>query len=254
MVFYCDLFYATIDVNRNSGVSLSEYLQNTFGGGISVTCVSDLPAGSGMGGSSILAASALHSLSALLGLNNSRDALVSLVSQVEQLLTTGGGWQDQVQLCKFNSIQIVISSGFDLFYLQVGGIFGGFKLCESPAQLPLSVKVQTLAPGPALRAAFERRVWLVYTGQQRLARNTLINALRYSALSPAHIKSDSGTDCPGTVAALVDGAHTGWNLLNSNSERGSADDQLDHLSAVLNRLTFVLFNFSLLTLSTQTAR
>ena len=235
-IFYCNLFYATIDVNRNSEVSLSEYLQNTFSGGISVTCVSDLPAGSGMGGSSILAAAALHSLSALLGLNNSRDALVSLVSQVEQLLTTGGGWQDQVHLevfflfvLRFNRVLTCL--------LQVGGIFGGFKLCESPAQLPLRVSVQTLTPGPALCAAFERRVWLVYTGQQRLARNTLINALRYSALSPADAKSGHNADCPGTVAALVDGAHAGWKVLNGDctAEGDCADDHFDCLSAVLNR-------------------
>ena len=103
--FDCYLLFAVFilkihplcQLSRDSGVSLSEYLHNNLGGGISVTCVSDLPAGSGMGGSSILAAAALHSLSALLGLSTSRDALVSLVSQVEQLLTTGGGWQDQVQ-------------------------------------------------------------------------------------------------------------------------------------------------------------
>lgn len=80
-----------------SGPSLRNHLQAKLGGGISVTCVSDLPSGSGMGTSSILAATALHSLSALLGLPTSQDALVNLVSQVEQILTTGGGWQDQVK-------------------------------------------------------------------------------------------------------------------------------------------------------------
>lgn len=82
---------------NRSGPSLRNHLQAKLGGGISVTCVSDLPSGSGMGTSSILAATALHSLSALLGLPTSQDALVSLVSQVEQILTTGGGWQDQVR-------------------------------------------------------------------------------------------------------------------------------------------------------------
>lgn len=119
----------------------------------------------------------------------------------------------------------------------MGGIYGGFKLCESKAQLPLTVRVQTHSPSPSLRAAFERRVWLVYTGQQRLARNTLINALRYSALSPADTTSNGRDSCPGTVAALVDGARAGWDVLLDDAAAGedNGDDQLDRLSAVLNR-------------------
>lgn len=103
--------------SRDSAEALSEYLRTTFGGGIHISCVSDLPAGSGMGGSSILAAAALHSLSALLGLSTSLDALVSLVSQVEQILTTGGGWQDQVNmwfLCLFSFGVRVIGVFFSL--------------------------------------------------------------------------------------------------------------------------------------------
>lgn len=59
-------------------------------------CVSELPPGSGMGGSSVLAAAAVQSLAGLLGVPVSSQDLIYLVSQVEQILTTGGGWQDQV--------------------------------------------------------------------------------------------------------------------------------------------------------------
>jgi galactokinase/mevalonate kinase-like predicted kinase len=65
---------------------------------VCVVCVSDLPAGSGMGGSSILAAAVLRCLGDLLGLNSSQEDLVYQVSQVEQILTAGGGWQDQVRM------------------------------------------------------------------------------------------------------------------------------------------------------------
>lgn len=54
-----------------------------------------------MGGSSILAATILKSIGALIKLDLSNEQLIYLVSEVEQLLTTGGGWQDQVRICSY---------------------------------------------------------------------------------------------------------------------------------------------------------
>lgn len=159
--------------------------------GLRVLCLSNLPAGSGMGGSSILAGVILHAVATLCRLRTADGAtaaaapstssaassaaswlssLVLMVSQVEQLMTTGGGWQDQV-----------------------GGLYPGVKLARSPGSLPLTVAVQSMALAAAEDAAstsaaalwqrrFAERVCLVYTGQQRLAKDTLINALRKYAL------------------------------------------------------------------------
>ena len=129
----------------------------------------------------------------------------------------------------------------------MGGIFGGFKLCRCAASLPLAVSVEAIAPR-GIEEAFHRRVWLVYTGQQRLARNTLINALRYRALSPGEfphplgLTSASGT-ASGTVSALINGAQDGWALLNDADLFNNADKQLDCLSDVLNRCAFHFFYF-----------
>lgn len=50
-----------------------------------------------MGGSSIVAAAAIQCTRRLFGLPvASRRSLVSLVSALEQILGSGGGWQDQV--------------------------------------------------------------------------------------------------------------------------------------------------------------
>jgi fucokinase len=49
-----------------------------------------------MGGSSVLAAALLRCVGDLLGTRSTQEDLVYQVSQVEQILTTGGGWQDQV--------------------------------------------------------------------------------------------------------------------------------------------------------------
>ncbi len=206
---------------------------------LEVTCVSTLPgqraalsyshfahcfrctAGSGMGGSSVLAAAALRSVADLLGLVVGADRLVSLVSQVEQVLTTGGGWQDQV-----------------------GSIFGGFKIGRCPGHLPVAVSVEALSTSAGFNTAFEQRVFLLYTGQQvhqfrillsylqppniqsrladcsaqRLARNTLINALRRCALTPL---PDTATGAD-TVSHLIRGAESGCRLLRDLAERSTA--------------------------------
>ena len=52
--------------------------------GLEIACCSDLPTGSGMGGSSILASAALTAVSHVLGMRLSRESLVYLVGQVEQ--------------------------------------------------------------------------------------------------------------------------------------------------------------------------
>jgi hypothetical protein len=78
-------------------------------GGVEIYAWSCLPQGSGLGTSSILMAAVLQSLAMLLRRRYDTVALTHLVLLVEQLLTSGGGWQDQV-----------------------GGILPGFKLSYSP--------------------------------------------------------------------------------------------------------------------------
>jgi galactokinase len=78
----CALLRAVLVVLRivdRSGEDLARQLTNNYGGGVEVACLSDLPAGSGMGGSSILAACVLQSLSTLLNLASSPDILVHQV-------------------------------------------------------------------------------------------------------------------------------------------------------------------------------
>jgi galactokinase/mevalonate kinase-like predicted kinase len=62
-----------------------------------------------MGGSSILAATILKSIGTMLRIQLSNEKLIYLVSEVEQLLTTGGGWQDQVEIITCCCITIISS-------------------------------------------------------------------------------------------------------------------------------------------------
>ncbi len=74
--------------------SLEEQLK-AFGAGIEVTLLSAIPAGSGLGTSSILASTVLGAINDFCGLKWDKNDICMKTLVLEQLLTTGGGWQDQ---------------------------------------------------------------------------------------------------------------------------------------------------------------
>lgn len=134
-----------------------ESLQNrlkALGGGLDLTIFSALPKGSGMGTSSILGAAVLACLGRVLGVPFSTDRLVYMTSMLEQRMSTGGGWQDQV-----------------------GGIMPGVKLiCTAPGadqRVSLRWSVFDMRGGSELKS----RCLLYFTGQKRLARNILQNVV-----------------------------------------------------------------------------
>ena len=65
--------------------------------GLEIETWSLLPHGSGLGTSSILAGTVLAALARATGRAYDPLSLVALVSKVEQMMSTGGGWQDQVR-------------------------------------------------------------------------------------------------------------------------------------------------------------
>jgi fucokinase len=148
------------------GISLQPYIDNicqSSGIGLELVTTSFLPQGSGMGSSSILAGCMLVSLSKCLGLSfddedddDYSDGLTRAVLLLEQLLSTGGGWQDQV-----------------------GGLHGGLKLGLSERnRVPIRVEVKQINIQDEIIAELNERMVLIYTGQPRLARNILRNVLR----------------------------------------------------------------------------
>ncbi|GAB6027032.1 hypothetical protein CHUAL_013761 [Chamberlinius hualienensis] len=124
-------------------------------GGIEIEIWSDLPKGSGLGTSSILAACVLGCLWTISGKAYDRSSLIHAVLLVEQMLTTGGGWQDQV-----------------------GGVTGGIVHGQSKNQHPLKVTFSRLQLKPAVLELFRNRLVLIYTGKVRLAKNLLQEVLR----------------------------------------------------------------------------
>lgn len=149
---------------------IKSYTEDMQEKGLQITTNSLLPTGSGMGGSSVLAAVIIQAIVTRMGKTLSLENLHYLVSQTEQILTTGGGWQDQI-----------------------GAMYGGFKFAYCNPGIPMQVTVRTLLDFSCVADAdmcrilseeFEKRVYLIYTGQQRLAKNTLICALMHCAMTP----------------------------------------------------------------------
>uniref|UniRef100_A0A4W4DQI8 L-fucose kinase n=1 Tax=Electrophorus electricus TaxID=8005 RepID=A0A4W4DQI8_ELEEL len=145
----------------SSPLSLEQQLLQHWGGGLELHSWSLLPHGSGLGTSSILAGAVLAAVYRCTGRSYDTSSLIHAVLHLEQILTTGGGWQDQV-----------------------GGLVGGLKLARSHAALPLRVDVEQLTVPQDFLAALQERLLLVYTGKTRLARNLLQDVVRnwYSRL------------------------------------------------------------------------
>ncbi|HID23922.1 MAG TPA: hypothetical protein EYP14_16195, partial [Planctomycetaceae bacterium] len=90
------LYLSGISPDRpNAGSSLQQVLER-FGGGIELTTVAAIPKGSGLGTSSIMGAVLLSAIRRLMGQVYNRRELFHDVLRLEQALTTGGGWQDQI--------------------------------------------------------------------------------------------------------------------------------------------------------------
>jgi fucokinase len=133
---------------RAPDAPLAEALQAS--GGLRLSTQTIIPRGSGLGTSSILAGAVLMSLAQLTGARLTQAQLFDEVLCLEQMLTTGGGWQDQV-----------------------GGLTGGIKLVTTRPGLPQRIHTEPTQLSPETEKALRDRLLLVYTGQQRLAKNLL---------------------------------------------------------------------------------
>jgi fucokinase len=148
---------------------MGEPLRETLvrmGGGLEIRCRVRLPIGSGLGTSSILAATVIRALAVMSGRTLGDHALSEAVMQLEQRMTTGGGWQDQA-----------------------GGIFPGAKLLITGPGLRQRIRVQPVAWNEDRRMEFCQHLVLYNTGIQRMAKDLLRQVVsRYLARETATIQ------------------------------------------------------------------
>lgn len=134
--------------------SLKSQLES-FGGGFELTLLSAIPAGSGMGTSSILAATVLGALSNFCSLAWDKNEIGHRTLILEQLLTTGGGWQDQF-----------------------GGICSGVKLLQTQPGFQQQPLIRWLPTDIYTQPDYHQCHLLYYTGITRTAKLILTEIVR----------------------------------------------------------------------------
>lgn len=132
------------------GGNFDEILDRFGGGFIMQSEVTGVPKGSGLGTSSILAGASAKALTEFMGIKMTMQELYDCVLRMEQIMSTGGGWQDQV-----------------------GGMETGLKLISSSAGAHQNLTVTPVDLDDKTKAELDKRFCLIYTGQRRLARNLL---------------------------------------------------------------------------------
>ena len=126
-----------------------------FGAGIELTLLSAIPAGSGLGTSSILASTVLGALNDFCGLGWDKNEIGRRTLMLEQMLTTGGGWQDQF-----------------------GGVLGGVKLLQTGRGFDQSPQVRWLPNDLWTQPEYRACHLLYYTGITRTAKSILAEIVR----------------------------------------------------------------------------
>ncbi|MDC7286382.1 bifunctional fucokinase/L-fucose-1-P-guanylyltransferase [Blautia schinkii] len=123
----------------------------SMGGGLYIsTQVVNIPKGSGLGTSSILAAACVKALFEIVGNKKRNEEIYEIVLCMEQIMSTGGGWQDQV-----------------------GGLTPGFKFITSTPGYLQKLEVTDVRIPQNTMDELQKRFVIIYTGQRRLARNLL---------------------------------------------------------------------------------
>ncbi len=218
---------AGLDPRFRSGerpASLRALLSQGFDGGIELSLLAAVPKGSGLGTSSILAATLLGTLGELCGLHWSQEDLFIRTLVLEQILTSGGGWQDQV-----------------------GGIASGLKLVSTLPGLVQRPVVRWLPPQLLQEAIADRRVLLYYTGLTRVAHSILGEIVRGLFLNEANciaaieeigLNADFAADAlqRQNWPALCEAVRRSWNL-NQTLDAGTNPPAVQAILARITRCT-----------------
>ena len=123
--------------------------------GLELTLLSAIPAGSGLGTSSILAATVLGALNDFFALGWDKNEIGRRTLMLEQMLTTGGGWQDQF-----------------------GGVLGGVKLLQTRRGFDQNPLVRWLPDDLYTQPEYAQCHLLYYTGITRTAKQILAEIVR----------------------------------------------------------------------------
>ena len=132
------------------GGNLDEILDRIGSGFIFRSEIIDIPKGSGLGATSILALACIKAIYEFFGIEYDKNDLYTQVLAIEQIITTGGGWQDQV-----------------------GGGSTGINIISTEPGIHQKINIKKLKINEKTMEELDNRYFLIYTGERRLARNLL---------------------------------------------------------------------------------
>ncbi|HUU58909.1 MAG TPA: hypothetical protein VMZ50_05150, partial [Phycisphaerae bacterium] len=198
------------------GASTLQEMLERFGGGIELTTLAAIPKGSGLGTSSIVGAAILAVIQRVMGRTLTPQELFHGVLRMEQALTTGGGWQDQI-----------------------GGAVDGVKLITTGPGLIPDARISYVPLDVLDPRSNGGRTLLYYTGITRLAKNILQQVVgryldrdraamatlrRIHALASQVAETMAGKDLP-AFGRLI---HAAWRL-NKELDPASSNEEVEAL-------------------------
>ncbi len=197
-------------------VNLESVLTRVGGGVYLSTRAIDIPRGSGLGTSSILSAACIKGLAEFFGEKLQNEEIYERVMWMEQIMSTGGGWQDQV-----------------------GGLTKGFKFVYSEKGIKQDVKCVELNISDSTVDELNKRYAIIYTGQRRLARNLLRDVVgKYIASNKQSVSALSeiqrlsmvmkATLEKGNVTAFAELLNQHWEL-SKKLDSGSTNTCIDQI-------------------------
>lgn len=146
------------------GIDKNTVLKNGFR---LTTRVTGLEKGSGLGTSSILLAGCFMAMGKLFGFSYSENEIIRMVFVAEQIMNTGGGWQDQA-----------------------GAIFPGVKISTSEKGAEQNVTVRPISLSGKMKRLFDDRAILIPTGERHFGRFVVTDvADRYLSCVPEALEA-----------------------------------------------------------------
>jgi len=216
------------DFNGDSFPTLEKQL-DAFGGGIELSMLAAIPKGSGLGTSSILSGAVLGTLNEICNLGWDVVECAERVSAVEQMLGSGGGWQDQY-----------------------GGLLRGAKLIQTKPGMSQLASIRWLPAEFFNEPELKARCMLYFTGITRVAHDVLGEIVRgmflndpkrLSILGPIAENSNACFDAVqrSDVSAFSQSIARSWDL-NQQLDVGTNPPVVQEL---INRISPYLSSFKL---------
>lgn len=115
--------------------------------------VTDIQKGSGLGVSSILLSGCIKAMCIMFGIDFDTDKILNAVFVAEQIMGTGGGWQDQA-----------------------GGFTPGIKTVSSRPGIDQCPVINRIAVSDGFRSFFRNRLFIVYTDKRHYGRFIVTDA------------------------------------------------------------------------------